>query len=244
MANLTIKTTQNIEIDFLAASLGDRILAFIIDMAIKIVYIIAVLFMFMTINLGQYGESISVLVWGLFSLPVIFYSLFFEVATQGLTPGKKVLKIKVLKIDGYQATFSDYFVRWILRVLDIVASTGVIAIISIIFTKDSQRLGDILGGTTVISTKEHVSLSASIYQEVEIKYVPKIPQVIKLSDTDIGVIKDILNRYLENKDYVLIKSLAMKLEVELGIDKTKLAINNEDFVRLVLKDYNHFTGRE
>ncbi len=244
MANLTIKTTQNIEIDFIAASLGDRILAFAIDMIIKVLYAITVFFIFSYLNIGQYNESTAVIIWFTFSIPIVFYSLFFEVTTQGLTPGKKVLKIKVLKIDGYQATFSDYFIRWILRVIDLVASTGVVAIISIIFTKDSQRLGDILGGTTVISTKERVSLSSSIYQEVEEDYMPKIPQVIKLSDADIGIIKDILNRYLENRDFNLIKTLVQKLELELGIDRTELNINNEEFVRLILKDYNHFTGRE
>lgn len=247
MANLTIKTTQNIEINFIAATLAQRILAFLLDSVFKFLYMVVVFFIVSYFNLIK---SLDVDVyteyalWFFVMLPIVIYSFFFEATTQGTTPGKKIMKIKVLKIDGYQADLGDYFIRWILRVVDIVGCWGIVAIISVIFTKDSQRIGDILAATTVISLKERVNLSASIYQEIEEEYVPKIPQVVKLSDTDIGVIKDIYTRYLRNRDFTLLKSLVSKLELELGVDKQDVAINNEEFVRLILKDYNHFTGRE
>ena len=40
MVELQINTTQNVNINFIAASVGERILAYIIDWIIKIAYIV------------------------------------------------------------------------------------------------------------------------------------------------------------------------------------------------------------
>jgi len=53
------------------------------------------------------------------SFPVMFYTLVLESLLQGQTIGKRALKIRVVKIDGYQATFSDYVVRWFFRIVDV-----------------------------------------------------------------------------------------------------------------------------
>lgn len=247
MAKLTINTTQNIEIDFKAASIGERILAFLLDMIFKILYFIV----FYYLNtIFHFSSLFPDDIWSinaffiLISIPVIFYTVIFEVLMQGSTPGKKILGIKVIKIDGYQATIVDYFIRWIFRVIDLFIGNGIIAVISILATSKSQRLGDFFAGTTVISTKNRVSLSTTIFQEVEQEYKPLLPQVIRLSDADIGVVKEIYLKYIKSRDYSLIKALANKLESELKVDQGQLALNNQEFVELVLKDYSHFTGKE
>ncbi len=247
MAKLTINTTQNIEIDFKAAAIGERILAFMLDMIFKVLYMIVFYYVDHLFQWSDYFNSDSWsynAYWVVVALPIIFYSVFFEVAMQGETPGKKIMGIKVIKIDGYQATIVDYFVRWIMRVLDILASNGIVAIFSIIFTQNSQRLGDIFAGTTVISTKNRINIGTTIFREVEEEYIPVLPQVIRLSDADIGVVQEIYLRYKGSQDFSLIKALARKLESELGIDKGKLELSNQAFVELVLKDYSHYTGKE
>ncbi|WP_060873643.1 RDD family protein [Myroides odoratus] len=247
MAKLTINTTQNIEIDFKAASIGERILAFILDMIFKILYFIVFYFIDQTFHLYQYVPDDMWSIqgyWILVSIPAIFYTVIFEILMQGYTPGKKILGIKVIKIDGYQASIVDYFVRWIFRVIDLFIGNGLVAVVIILCTSKSQRLGDFFAGTTVISTKTRMSLSTTIFQEVEQEYSPLLPQVIRLSDADIGVVKEIYLRFIKSRDYSLIKALANKLESELSIDKGQLALNNQEFVELVLKDYSHFTGKE
>lgn len=247
MAKLTINTTQNIEIDFKAASVGERILAFMLDMIFKLLYFIVFYYVDRLFKMSDHftADNWSLnAYWVVVSLPVILYSVFFEVVMQGETPGKKIMGIKVIKIDGYQATVVDYFVRWILRVVDILASNGIVAIFSIIFTQNSQRLGDIFAGTTVISTKNRISIGTTIFREVEQEYIPVLPQVIRLSDADIGVVQEIYLRYKGSRDFSLIKALSRKLESELDIDKGKLELSNQEFVELVLKDYSHFTGKE
>src|SRR5690606_34099611 len=102
---------------------------------------------------------------------------------EGQTPGKKLMKIKVVKIDGYQASFADYMIRWVFRIVD-VSFAGVVGLISMIVSKNNQRLGDIASGTAVISLKNNINISHTILENIHENYVPSFPQVIALSDND------------------------------------------------------------
>ena len=131
MSELTINTTQNVNINFEAASVGERILAYLIDLLIKIAYLIVI--GYFVFNLMGLGEAISkmdqwsaIAVVVLFLLPYMFYSLVLESLFEGQTLGKRLLKLKVVKIDGYQASFGDYLIRWILRIVDVNISSGII----------------------------------------------------------------------------------------------------------------------
>ena len=46
-------------------------------------------------------------------LPVIIYTLIQESLWEGQTIGKKLMKMKVIKIDGYQASFGDYLIQMV-----------------------------------------------------------------------------------------------------------------------------------
>ena len=117
MSELQINTTQNVKINFTAAGVGERLLAFIIDGAIKIGYLIVLSYGFGAFEDMDQWSQIGLNT--LLSLPVVFYTLVLESILEGQTLGKKALKIKVVKIDGYQASLSDYVVRWFFRIVDI-----------------------------------------------------------------------------------------------------------------------------
>src|SRR5690606_10341377 len=117
MSELQINTTQNVKIKFNAAGVGERLLAFIIDVAIKIGYLLIVCSVFEAFqNMDQWSQ---IVINTVLSLPVVFYTLVLESFLQGQTLGKKALSIKVVKIDGYQASLSDYVVRWFFRIVDV-----------------------------------------------------------------------------------------------------------------------------
>src|SRR5690606_28519022 len=89
-------------------------------------------------------------VWGLSSLvvlPALFYPLIMETLMEGQTVGKRLMKLKVVKIDGTRATFYQYFIRWISNTVDIFLSFGGIGLAAIILTKKGQRLGDLAADT-------------------------------------------------------------------------------------------------
>ncbi|HRI21468.1 MAG TPA: RDD family protein, partial [Panacibacter sp.] len=117
MAVISIVTTQNIELEYDLASLGERIVATIIDLAILIGYFIVIsLFTSFSANLFEGGfEWIYVFLF----LPAAFYSLVSETFLNGQTVGKRVMGIKVISLNGNQASFAQYLMRWFFRLVDI-----------------------------------------------------------------------------------------------------------------------------
>lgn len=245
MTEITINTAQNVAINFKAASLGERILAFAIDMAIKMAYMLAVYFlMYRIFNLGNFINSLDSWEEGVLMffimIPFIFYTLFFESWTNGQTPGKKVLKISVVKIEGYQARFSDYFSRWICRLIDILFLMGLPAILGIIFTKKSQRLGDMVTDTTVISLKSTVQLNHRFLDDLSHEYSVTFPTVLRLSDNDMNIIKKAYNTAIIQNDSLMIEKLILKIEEVTNIKN--LHLNQHQFMQTIINDFNYLTS--
>ncbi|MCX2681458.1 RDD family protein [Galbibacter sp. EGI 63066] len=244
MSELQINTTQNVNISFTAASIGERILAYLADLLIKAAYVSTI--GFFVFNLMGLWETISQMDdWSMaaviifFLLPVMFYSLVFESLLEGQTIGKRVTKIKVVKIDGYQASFPDYVVRWFFRIIDINMMSGLIGLISVIISNKSQRLGDITAGTSVISLKNKVNISHTILEHLKEDYKPTYPDVIKLSDNDARIIKETFKTAKNAMDHKTMIKLKNKIEEVTGIQSQHSDAHS--FIRTVLKDYNYYT---
>ncbi len=243
MVNLQINTTQNVNIQFNAASLGDRILAFILDFLLISAYLIAVFYLAGAMGLlDQKMDNWSkTAIISLISLPALLYTLVSEFFMEGQTLGKKVLKVKVVKLDGYQASGLDYFTRWIFRLVDIFLGfgTGGIAILSIALSKNSQRLGDMAAGTAVISLKDTYNISHTILEEVSDYYQPHYPSVINLTDRDMQIIKDMFTAAQKKNDYPTIIKLREKIEKITNTNRGTKTDN--EYINIIIKDYSHFT---
>ena len=249
MVELQINTTQNVNINFTAASVGERILAAIIDLLIKVAYIIVIYQIgFNITGLGEWLEaqdfwSVTAVISLLF-LPVMFYSLLFETLLDGQTPGKRVLKIKVVKIDGYQASIGDFFIRWIFRIVDFnllgPLFGSVVGLIAIISSSKNQRLGDMTAGTSVITLKNNVNISHTILEDLKQDYIPSYSNVIKLSDNDARIIKDTFKTARKSKDYKTLIKLRAKIIEVLELKEIKHDKDHE-FIDVILKDYNYYT---
>lgn len=171
--------------------------------------------------------------------PCWFYALLFETFMDGQTVGKKLLKIKVIKIDGYQAGFGDYLIRWIFRIAEVTFPMGLIGIITMAVNKDSRRLGDLAAGTAVISLKSDITINHTILREISSNYVPVYPLVIKLTDNDMRIIKETYDASYRQADFEMIAKLQAKIEGVTGIKS--ISQNATAFVDTVLKDYNYYT---
>lgn len=235
MSELQINTTQNVKINFTASGVGERLMAFIIDMLIKIGYITI-----LNMSLGAFQDMDQ---WSqigintLLGLPIVFYTLVLEALLEGQTIGKKIMKIKVVKIDGYQASLADYVVRWFFRIVDIyIFGLGFFVIL---FSKRSQRLGDMAAGTSVILLKDKVNISHTILEDLTEDYKPTYPTVIKLSDNDARIIKDTFTTAKLANDYQTLIKLRNKITEVIEVK----AINGNDiqFIDTILKDYNYYT---
>lgn len=236
MSELQINTTQNVKITFKATAAGERLLAFIIDMAIKIGYMLVLNWTVGAFNdMDQWSE---IAINTVLSFPVMFYTLVLESVLQGQTIGKRALQIRVVKIDGFQASISDYVVRWFFRIVDVyILGLGFFVIL---FNKKCQRLGDMAAGTAVISLKQNVNINHTILENLKENYKPSYPNVIKLSDNDARIIKETFTVARASKDYQTLIKLRTKIIEVVGVKDVKQSTDME-FIDVILKDYNFYT---
>ncbi len=240
MGNLQINTTQNVNLNYKIASIGERILAFLIDGFILYLYAILV---------NLIGDAIGYVYedrWtqrGLVSLiflPAMFYSVIMHSIFNGRTVGKILLKMRVVRFDGSPVHWSNYLVRWMLRLVDIWLFVGSIGLLTILFSERRQRLGDAAAGTVVISTKNKTKVSHTILEEVEEVYEPKFTNVTLLTDKDVRLIKDTYLIAKRSNDYKTLTALRVKVE---SILQTKSELYDRQYLDTVIKDYNYYTQK-
>lgn len=239
MDNIQIETAQNVQLRHQIATLGDRILAYIVDVLIIIVYEIIMTFFLVQLNLDSFSNSggywVLILVLG---LPPFLYHLLMETFNNGQSIGKAALKIRVVNLDGTAPHFANYLIRWVLRIIDISLSSGAVAIFSLLLSGKGQRLGDLAAKTTVISEKQYLSIEQTLIVEVPENYVPVYPQVTIFTDRDIQRIKNLFYEARVKRNFAVIEALAQKTASLMEIQATN---DPQSFLETVLKDYNFYT---
>jgi uncharacterized RDD family membrane protein YckC len=190
--NIEIQTTQNVIIEYEIAGAGIRFFAYFIDLLI-------ILFIFGIFTIIEESVENSFITYFFITLSILitsFYTLLFEIYMQGQTPGKKITGLRVIKTDGTELKFKDYFSRWALRILDIYMTLGSMAVLLINASEKGQRLGDMAAGTSVIRIRGLHSFSLNQILELneQEKYVPEFPEVKQLNDEDVLLIKNVLIR--------------------------------------------------
>jgi uncharacterized RDD family membrane protein YckC len=239
MANLQINTTQNVNLGYTVVSIGERILAIAIDLVIFVLYlyiidiVTSVISEFTTDNWTIFGfESLML-------LPLMFYSLIMHILFNGRTVGKMVVKTRVVRLDGSPVHWSNYLVRWMLRLVELWFFPAV-GLISVILSDKGQSIGDAAAGTVVISTKQRVTISNTILEEISDDYTPVFSTVTNLTDKDARLIKETFQIAVKSGDFKTLNALRVKVESLLG---TQSDYYDKQYIDVVLKDYNFYTQR-
>jgi len=236
MQTIQVRTTQNVFIHYPLASVGDRILAHLLDRVILIILAVAIAVLLYNLDVDAQW------IWGvLIGLPWLLYSLLFEIFMNGQTPGKRVLNIKVIRLNGTPATVGDYVLRWIFSFVDIGILGGAIAVILVAAGGKGQRLGDIVAGTSVIKQVEQQEITANeVFVVADTSYQPVFTQANQLSEGDIDLIQRALevNRDLGNAQPML--AVTEKIKTQLGIQTDLPPVK---FLYTLIKDFNHLTSR-
>ena len=236
MQTISVRTTQNVAIHYPVASVGDRILAHLLDRIILIIYIVVVVALFINVNMEVIWIWFVMLV-----LPWFLFSMLFEIFMNGQTPGKRVLNIQVVRLDGTQPSVGDYVLRWIFGFVDFYILSGALAVIIIAANGRGQRLGDIVAGTTVVKLIAQREITANeIFITPENTYVPTFPQVIQLDSRDIELIQRAIEASRNHGNLQPVLMVTEKIKTLLGI-QTDLA--PLQFLYTVVKDFNHLTSR-
>lgn len=235
MEQFQIETAQNISIDQNTAHLGDRMLAFIIDTLIIVIYYVLMFWLLLSLDVEP-GDQWAIYL--LMSLPTFLYYILLETFMDGKTIGKSFMQIRVVKLDGTKPSFANFFVRWILRIIDVSLSSGGVAVFTILIRGKGQRVGDIAAGTTVISEKKRIFLKDTLLRDLPADYVPTFAQVTIFKDSEMQTIKELYDRAKRNGNHNVILSLSERIK---KVTEIHTDLKPIDFVDIVIKDYNYFT---
>src|SRR5258708_3627333 len=150
---LVIETPERVPLHFALASIGNRFLACAVDHAIQALAIGLILISFSVIaNYSSLGNQLSEAPKWVYAIGIIIlfliisgYFAFFEWLWNGQTPGKRWLKLRVIREDGRPITFFEAAVRNLLRDFDIMpAPFYSVGLISVFSSSKDQRVGDMV----------------------------------------------------------------------------------------------------
>lgn len=147
-ADRGIVTPEGVVLSFVEAGLGSRALAFLLDLLIRALIVLAVIFAVVLVR-GSVDVFVILYVITIFSV-LLVYPVVFEVAMRGQTPGKMALGLRVVTVEGGPVRFRHAAIRSGLGLIDFVVSSGVVAVVTTLLNRRSQRLGDIVAGTMVV----------------------------------------------------------------------------------------------
>lgn len=251
---IQFETPENVRVEYLPAGLGTRFVAWLVDQIFvtMLVIVIAVLLVFVGMSMthvfddldglietkdpeaiGKYVIGLSVVVMGLGSFA---YFTLTELFWRGQSVGKRLCKIRVVKVDGFALDPASILLRNIFRVLDNLPLLWVVPVMS----KRSQRTGDMVSGTVVISDEApdlsgvRVQLSERKVVEAEFRFDSRSLQ--RLTTSDFEALERLLERLpelkVDQRDALVEKftnSLAAKLQIE-----TPLADHRQRFLEDLL----------
>ena len=231
MRKVSISTAQNIVIDFKLATIGQRFLAFALDMIV-----VAAATTIFSIFLAVINTDLLVIS----GLILMLYTLVMELIFSGQTLGKMALKIRVVSLDGKEPHPLDFVIRWSFRIVDIWFSLGALAVVMISTSSRAQRSGGVLSNTMVVSLGSESGLSLRDILQIEdrSKYAPQYFDVIRFSEDEMLTVKAVLDRYSKfgNKaHWTLLENTADRCGKVLEL--TEIPENKIKFLRTLIKDY-------
>jgi uncharacterized RDD family membrane protein YckC len=235
MYSIEVRTAQNVFIHYPVASVGERIGACLIDRLILIVYSIAIVALFGSLKLGEMWVWILTIM-----LPWLLYFVLFEIFMNGQTPGKRLLNMQVVRLDGSRATIGDFILRWIFGMVELYFLGGAIALIFVAAGGKGQRLGDLVAGTSVIKQAEQKEVSSKeVFVTAEDTYVPTFFNATSLTQSEIDLIQRALEVSRDHGNAKPMLAITEKLKNQLGIQTDMPPVK---FLYTLIKDYNHLNS--
>ena len=165
---LTIETPEHVQLQFSLATIGNRFLACALDHVIQVIALILISVIAYNLSEGMRtlaratigeGEGVGAGMWVYAILIVVIfliffgYFVFFETIWSGQTPGKRLLKLRVILGDGRPITFFAALTRNLIRIADFIPGLYSVGIISVFASERAQRLGDYVANTFVVKER-------------------------------------------------------------------------------------------
>jgi uncharacterized RDD family membrane protein YckC len=233
VSELTIVTPEHVHIRLEPAGAGSRFLAILIDSVI-VQGASAVIGSFFVVALPR-GVAMALFITVNFMLTWGWH-IYFETRHQGRTPGKRVLRLRVIDARGLPVSLYQSLVRNITRVLDFAPLFYGIAAIAALSSRSRRRLGDIIADTLVIRDAQPLAYKGQLAAERRYNSLrtPRVQRLIRhrisLEEREFLLALCIrADRMSAAARYDVMEEVAAHYRKELGLEEE--AISGENLVR-------------
>ncbi len=230
-----LELPEEIDLQVELANVGSRTLAILIDISVGglVLFIVYALWELLAHDVAEdWFTKMSTTVLQTVLILLIFgfqwcYFNLFEWLWNGQTPGKRLMHLRVIKVDGSPVSGIDVLLRNLSRPIDTLGPMGLIGLLMIFVNRKAQRLGDLMARTLVI---HETAIDWSIFDPVE-ERKPTAPgtapvPIIRLSSRQWELLHRFLNRRgdfqapvrerLAAKLYSVLKTAAKGTDLELS----------------------------
>lgn len=253
---INLQTPESVELEYKLAGIGNRAYALAIDYLIFGIILIFWLIVWAFLSwqvlailenlLGNTGKTeLWLLAINLIIIFLIYvgYFVFFETLWQGQSPGKRYVKIRVIRDDARPVTLQQSTLRALLRPFDDMLFIGAFLII---FSKQEKRLGDWIAGTMVIQ-EERGNISSNFTLSPEAQSLADELQLAneieKLLPEDFALIKEYLQRragMIPKARVELAEKLAIEIKNIMGLETIPEGVTANIFLEGIYLAYqNH-----
>ena len=227
MSDLSIYSSEKVYYKYQLVGLGSRFVSFLLDyLIIMAVYAILAFFAFLTVPKIGFSEDVRVYIYvGIlvfaFFLSLIYF-IFFEATWNGQTPGKRVARIRVIRATGEAVTLGSILVRNVLRFIDFLPASYTVGILTILFSKNRQRVGDMVAGTVVVRDQNIAVPETFDAGDIDSALADKLkPNIHLLCEQDFNVLSNFFTRQATltpDSSTRLANDISRKLALKMGIN--------------------------
>jgi uncharacterized RDD family membrane protein YckC len=204
-ADIIIETPEKIQFSYHITEIGTRIAAWLVDEIIQIVIVVALLLPLLLRGFawaGHYARDITNLTIAFLLIMLFllhwFYYVLFEIIMEGQSPGKKLMRIRVIRNNGDTLDIETIILRNFIRIVDHFPVAPLLGGFVALIDAQNRRLGDLVAGTLVVNEiyydlrvpdfKVHFTHRGAS----ETEYVGARP---KLTENELYIIRRFLNEY-------------------------------------------------
>ncbi|HZH14139.1 MAG TPA: RDD family protein [Archangium sp.] len=197
--SLEVATPERVSLSLPVAGIGYRCLAYLADLFLLFLFWVVAYFTFTLLVSdvlgfvqGLSGLTQTLLVVGVFATQWVYWTAA-ELLMGGQTPGKRLVGIRVVRVDGSPVGVLESAVRNLVRIVDFLPLFYAAGCLSVLLTRQHRRLGDVLAGTLLVR-EERIDLDKYTASAATPGALPTAARAERLTPEELELILSFLAR--------------------------------------------------
>jgi uncharacterized RDD family membrane protein YckC len=255
---IKIDTPENVTFDYDVAGIGSRFLAALVDTGIILLLQIVVFAVFFLLLSTEYALIENAMSWALAAIGLISfillwgYYVFFEFLWNGQSPGKRLIGLRVIRVDGTPISESESIIRNLVRLIDFMPMAYGVGVVTMFINSNSRRVGDLAAGTVVVHDRAMKGLHelssvnpgtlSTLGSENEL---PEGFPIEKLTQHELQVIEELFIRWSElSNRRVLAHHVLSSIIKRLDIPAESIQMERADKILAAIYKISHARSSE